>query len=343
MTRSGARFFDALVDRAGGRPIEVDAHRETVKLTLDVVLAALLGNDLLRGSDISYEVLGAALEVMSERGNGVVLPPWIPTPKNMKFRRTLRELDALMHALIGHARQAGNDDGSLLSMLLLARDGDTGKPLTDREVRDEVLTLFLAGHETTALTLTWLLTFLDGRPNVLARMRAEVDDVLRGRDPTFEDIAKLPYLRQVVEETLRLRPAAPLIPRNVVQDDVVDGYRLRRGEVVFLFFWGTHRHPAFWPEPEKFDPDRFSPERSKERHSYSFIPFSAGPRTCIGNMFSLVESSVLLAQLLNRFDLEVLPCGQVRPLAMATMRPSRPVRIVLRPRPKRHARARASN
>jgi cytochrome P450 len=332
MAQSGARSLDNLCARAGNGPIEIDVHREMVKLTLDVVLATLLGGDLLRSTDISYEVLGAALELMSESANGLPLPAWFPTPRNIRFRRVLRELDAAMYSLIERARQRAEDDGSLLSMILSAVDADTGKPLADRDVRNEVFTLFLAGHETTALTLTWIFTFLDGRPAVLDRMRGEVDDVLRGRDPTFEDVPKLSYLRQVVEESLRLRPPAPVIARNVVEDDEIDGYRVSSGDVVFTFFWATHRHPAFWSDPETFDPDRFAPERSGDRHSWSFIPFSGGPRTCIGNSFALIESSILVAQLLSRFDIEVLPCADVKPVAIATMRPSRPVRVVLRRR-----------
>jgi cytochrome P450 len=332
MAESGARCLDGLLARAAGGALPVDAHREMVKLTLDVVISALLGGDLIRAADVSYEALGASLELISEGGNGVVLPSWVPTPHNRKFRRTMGELDGLMHTLIRRARSRPRDDGSLLSMLLSAVDADTGLPLDDRALRDELLTLFVAGHETTALTLTWLFALLDGRPDVLARMRAEVDRVLDGRDPTFEDVPKLTYVRQVVEETLRLRPPAPLVARNVVVDDAVDGFRLASGDVVFLLFWATHRHPQFWADAETFDPDRFAPERSKDRHSWSFVPFSGGPRTCIGNMFALVESSVLIAQILNRFDIEVKDCAGVKPRAVVTMRPSKPVRVVLRSR-----------
>jgi cytochrome P450 len=332
MAESGARCLDALAVRAAGAALPIDAHREMVKLTLDVVISALLGGDLIRAADVSYEALGASLELISESGNGVVLPSWVPTPHNRKFRRTIGELDGLMHTLIRRARTRRQDDGSLLSMLLSTVDADTGLPLDDRALRDELLTLFVAGHETTALTLTWLFVLLDGRPDVLARMRAEVDRVLNGRDPTFEDVPKLTYLRQVVEETLRLRPPAPLVARNVVDDDAIDGFRLASGDVVFLFFWATHRHPQFWADAETFDPDRFASERSKDRHSWSFVPFSGGPRTCIGNMFALVESSILIAQILNRFDIEVKDCAGVEPRAVVTMRPSKPVRVVLRRR-----------
>jgi cytochrome P450 len=331
MVRTGARFLDDLAARAGDQPLEIDAQREMVKLTLDVVIATLLGDDALRGGDVSYEALSAALELMSESANGVVLPSWVPTPHNLRFRRVLRELDAVIHGLVGRTRERGND-GSLLAMILAAADADTGQSLSDKDVRDEVFTLFLAGHETTALMLTWMFTLLDGRPDVVARMRGEVDGVLQGRDPTFEDVPKLHYVRQVVEETLRLRPPAPMVGRDVVEDDEIGGYHVSAGDVVFPFFWGAHRHPDFWPDAESFDPDRFAPEQAKDRHSWSFVPFSGGPRTCIGNMFSLVESSVLLAQLINRFDIEVRSCADIRPVAIATLRPSRPVRVVLKPR-----------
>jgi cytochrome P450 len=216
-------------------------------------------------------------------------------------------------------------------MLIEARD-EHGEALHDSVLRDELLTMFIAGHETTALTLTWLFTLLDGRSDVVERMREEVDQKLGARAPSFQDLAELSYLRQVIDETLRLRPPAPLIARNTHADDVITGYPIRAGEVVMPFLWATHRHPDFWPAPERFDPDRFQPARAEKRHSYSYIPFSAGPRVCIGNMFSLVETTILLAQLLQRFEITVLPCAHVKPIAMTTARPSAPVHVELRAR-----------
>jgi cytochrome P450 len=330
MAAAGARFFDDLARRGASGPIAIDAHREMVKLTLDVVIDALFGHGLASGGDLSYEALGASLELMSESANGVPLPAWVPTPHNLKFQRTMKELDGFIYRLIAIARERGTDEGSLLSMLLAAKDEETGEPLSDSAIRDEVLTLFLAGHETTALTLTWMFVLLDGHPAILARMQDEVRTALDGRDPGFDDLPKLPYLRQVIDETLRLRPAVALIPRNVRQDDEIAGYRVKRGELAFLFFWAAHRHREFWPDAETFDPDRFSPERSRGRHSWSYVPFSGGPRTCIGNMLSLVESTILVAQLLNRFDVTIQSCADVRPMAIATVRPSRPVNVTLR-------------
>jgi cytochrome P450 len=163
-------------------------------------------------------------------------------------------------------------------------------------------------------------------------MEAEVREVLGGRDPSFEDVPKLQYLRQVVDETLRLRAPAGFVARDVVQDDEIGGYHVHAGELVLLFFWGAHRHPDFWKDPERFDPDRFAPEQDKARNSWSYVPFSGGPRTCIGNMFSLTETIVLIAQLLSRFEIQVQSCAAVKPVAVATVRPSRPVRVILTPR-----------
>jgi cytochrome P450 len=344
MVESGARFFDELTLRAAKGSIAVDAHREMVKLTLAVVIDALFGRGLATASDVSYEALGAALELMGEEANGIPVPSWLPTPHNRKFQRTMRELDGVVYGLIAAARKRGTvdgspkgsvdgaDDGTLLSMLLSATDEETGQPLSDRAIRDEVFTLFVAGHETTALTMTWLFVMLDGRPEILARMQEEVRGVLGGREPGFDDVPKFPYVRQVIDEILRLRPPAPLVPRNVMQDDEIGGYRVKAGEMAFLLFWATHRHPDYWTRPEAFDPDRFSAEQSKGRHSWSYVPFSGGPRTCVGNMFALVESTLLLAQLLSRFDLDIQSCADVRPVAVATLRPSKAVGVVLRPR-----------
>jgi cytochrome P450 len=331
MTGTGATFFEGLEARAKGAPLAIDAHREMVRLTLDVVVRALFGQALDASTTISYEAMGAALEVMSEGTNGLLLPAWVPTPYNLKFNRTVRALDAVVHEFIASGRRRPTDDGSLLSMLLSATD-ETGVGLSDRAVRDDVVTLFIAGHETTALTMTWMFTLLDGRPDVLGRMREEVDGVLGGRDPDFTDVPKLAYLRQVVDEALRLRPPAPMVARNAVSDDQIGGYGVHGGEMVILFFYGTHRHPDFWSNPEAFDPDRFGVEQSAGRNSWSYLPFSGGPRTCIGNMFSLIETVVLVAQMMNRFDIEVLSCADVTPVAVGTLRPSHPVRLVLHPK-----------
>lgn len=333
MVETGRLHFDALRALHGREPFVIDAHRDMVKLTLDVVTAALFGRELLGSVEVSYEALRDALDLVSARGNGLVLPRWVPLPHNRRFHRTMDELEGAIHRVITAGRARPPGDGTLLSMMMHSLDAQTGRPLTDTELRDEIFTLFIAGHETTALTLTWLFTLLDGRRDVLERMVAEVDAALGDRDPTFEDVPRLPYLRQVVDETLRLRGPVAMNARSAVADDELLGFRVRAGDVVMPFFHGAHRHPDFWVDPERFDPDRFTPERSQGRNPWSYVPFAAGQRQCIGNTFSLVETVVLLAQLLRRFEVTVEP-GQaaVRPVAMVTVRPDRPIHVTLRAR-----------
>ncbi|MEW2444497.1 cytochrome P450 [Micromonospora marina] len=332
MVDSGQRYFDGLRQRlTPGAWTAVDAYREMVSLTLDVVVTALFGRDLGPAA-AGASSFGSALEMVSERTNGIVLPEWLPTPRNVRFHRTLRQLDATVYRVIEAGRRREPATGqTLLSMLLAAHD-EQGRPLPDRAIRDEVFTLFVAGHETTALTLTWLFTLLDGRPEVLAAMRAEVDEVLDGRDPDFSDVPKLRYLRKVVDETLRLRGPIVITARTAVADDELLGYSVRAGDLVMPYFWGAHRHPDFWSEPEQFDPERFDPNRAEDRHPWSYLPFSGGQRMCIGAAFSLVESVVLLAQMLNRFDLRPTPDGEVGLNLITTLRPTAPVRVELRPR-----------
>ncbi len=333
MAETGKAHFDRLRETHGNKPFRIDVHRDMVKLTLDVVTVALFGRDLLGAADISYESLGAALELVSIRGNGFVLPRWIPTPANRKFHRTMNEVEGAIYRVIAAGRKREPGDGTLLSMLTHSVDAETQHPLTDHELRDEVFTLFVAGHETTALTLTWLFTLLEGRNDVLDAMREEVDRVLGDREPTFEDFPKLPYLKQVVEETLRLRGPVAMTARNAVADDEVMGVQVKAGDVVMPYFYGAHRHPDFWTDPNTFDPGRFSPERSAGRHPWAYVPFSAGQRVCIGNMFSLVETVVLLAQLVRRFDVEIdRSVHDIKPVAMVTVRPDREVMITLKPR-----------
>lgn len=333
MVKSGARFFDRMTDAAGSAAQIVDIHPMFVRLTLDVVISALFGEGTLDVGQVSYETLSSALEILSDNVNGFRLPDWMPTPRNLRFKRVARDLDHNVFAIIEAARKDHKQgaSGSLLSMLLDSRD-ENGTQLPGSEIRNEVLTLFIAGHETTALTLTWLFALLDGRSDVVAKLRDEVDRVLGGRDPSFDDLAKLPYVRQVVDETLRMRPVAPMVARNVVDDDHLGGYGVFRGEMVMPFFWGLHRHPDFWRRPEQFDPSRFGASEGKLRHKWSYLPFSGGPRVCIGNQFSLIESVALLAQLFNRFDVEVQSGARIKPVAVGTVRPSGSVYVRLKRR-----------
>jgi cytochrome P450 len=328
MAESGQAYFAKLEQKVGSQSLELDVHHEMVHLTLDVVINALFGRGTFDSDNVSYGALNDALKVISSNGNGVQLPAWMPTPSNLLHQRTLRALDANVYQIIANARARDGEDGSLLSMLLATRD-EQGEPLSDRAIRDEVITLFMAGHETTALTMTWLLSLMDGRPEVVLQMQEEIDQVSPDRDPGFEEIPKLVYVRKVVDETLRLCPPAPMVARNAVEADELGGFEIKAGEAVIPWIWAAHRHPDFWQEAERFDPERFTQTASKGRHPGCYLPFSSGPRICIGNAFSLIETVLLVAQLLRRFDVKVRSCSGVQPVVVATARPSRPVVVEL--------------
>ncbi len=334
MADTGRLHFEAIkAAHPGTGSFVIDAHRDMVKLTLDVVTVALFGRELLGVAQVSHEAFGAALELVSAQGNGFLMPKWLPTQANRRFDKTMAEVEAVIYRVIAAGRKRDGTDGTLLSLLIHSTDAETGNRLTDQEIRDEVFTMFIAGHETTALTLTWLFTLLHGRPEIIEAMADEVDRVLGDRDPVFEDFMKLPYLRQVIDETLRLRGPVAMTARTAVAEDELGGVRVKPGTVVFPFFYGAHRHKDFWASPERFDPENFTPERSKGRNPWSYVPFAAGQRQCIGMMFSLVETVVLLAQLLRRFRLAIEPgADQVKPVTMVTVRPDRPVLIRLQPR-----------
>lgn len=311
-----------------------EAQREMMCLTLDVVGRALLGQPFgAERSEASMGAFSVALEAVSARGHSPLpLPLWVPTPDNVKFRRATSRLDEAVYEIIARERKNQHDKNTaapttLLSMLLAARDADTGEALGDVDLRNEVITIVLAGHETTALLLTWAFVVLADHPDVVGAMRDEVDRVLGGRDPAAEDLPKLVYLRQVVDELMRMRPPLWSLARDVVNDDELCGYRIAAGGIVQPLVFLTHRHPDFWPEPDRFDPSRFEPSRAKGRHNWCYLPFSLGPRMCIGNYFAIAEAQVILAMLLQAGEFDMSAARGVQPDAHITLRPGAKVAV----------------
>jgi cytochrome P450 len=309
-----------------------EAHHEMTQLTLDVVGETLLGRRLGASAGSSAHAFTEAFEVLARRGEiPLPIPRWLPTPGNRRLTRALGTLDAIVYSIIAAGRGAHDAARpTLLSMLMAARDEESGEPLSDLELRDEVLTLVMAGHETTALLMTWGFTLLSREPEVVARMRAEVDAVLNGREPGADDLPRLVYVKQVIHEILRLRPPAWILGRDVAEDAELAGYRVRKGELVTPLPYLTHRHPEFWPDPERFDPERFSAERSKERSSWAYYPFSAGPRSCIGNLFTLSEAQVMFAMLLQQADFSLAHDRPIPLKPAMTLRPGGPVDVRIR-------------
>jgi cytochrome P450 len=227
--------------------------------------------------------------------------------------------------IIDERRRSGHDVGDLLSLLMSAKDEDTREQMTDRQLRDEVMTIVLAGHETTANALTWALYLLSKHPAAAQRLRREVEEVLGGRVPSIEDLPRLAYTRMVIEETLRLYPPAWVLERQAIASDVIGGYRVRPKTIVAVAPYSLHRHPRYWPDPEDFDPERFAPERAAERPKYAYLPFGAGPRLCIGNGFAMMEAQIILAMVMGDCALQVVPDFQVELVPSITLRPRRGV------------------
>jgi cytochrome P450 len=301
------------------QPLDVAA--EFMALTLRIVGQTLLGVDLGGKADRIGPAISTTMEYVQYRlDNILALPLGVPTPRNLRFRRALGLLDSIIFEIIDRRRrEPGRDD--LLTLLLAARDEETGEGLTDRELRDQLMTFIAAGHETTAGTLAWAFYLLSQNPEAQDRLRAEVATVLGGRTPTAADLPRLAYTRRVIEESLRIYPTVYGLLRDAKVDDEIGGYRIPAGSQVFLSPYVTHRHPDYWPDPEAFDPDRFLPERSASRPRFTWFPFLGGPHQCIGQEFAMMEAMLVVAMITQEFRLHFIPGTRVEPQAMLTLRP----------------------
>jgi cytochrome P450 len=300
----------------------VDVAAEMMRLTLKIVSRALFSTDI---SDKADRV-GPAVRVASEHVNyrmshPLALPERIPTRRNRRFFKAKRTLDEMVFGIINERRRTGEDRGDLLSMLLLTRDEETGEGMSDRQLRDEVITLLLAGHETIAAALSWTWYLLSLHPDVERKLHAELGLVLGGRTPTLDDLPHLSYATMVFEESMRLCPPAWGQPRQALGDDRIGGYHIPAGAIISLCQWVTHRHPDFWENPEQFDPERFTPERWANRPRFAYFPFGGGARQCIGNHFAMLEAQLILATLAQRFRLDLVPRHPVEPDPTFTLRP----------------------
>jgi cytochrome P450 len=230
-------------------------------------------------------------------------------------------LDGVVDQIITHRRHTPDEHEDLLAMLMEARDEQSGEAMDDQQLRDEVMTLMLAGHETTSTALAWTLYLLSQHPGVREELEAEIDRVLNGRTPELEDLPKLPYAAMVLQETLRLYPPAWGLARWCHEADEVGGYYVAPDSSVTLSPFLTHRHPDFWPDPERFDPQRFTPEQERERPRFAYLPFGGGPRQCIGNQFAMTEALLILATIIQRYRLALPPGYTVSIDPQITIRP----------------------
>ena len=313
----------------------IDAHQEMMALTL-----AIVGKTLF-DADVEHEAgeIGEALATTFESFNfGFFLPfgellERLPLPATLRFRKARARLDATIYRLIDERRRADTDRGDLLSMLLMAQDteGDGGR-MTDLQLRDEAMTIFLAGHETTANALTWTWYLLSQHPDVEARLHAEVDSALGGRPATADDMSALAYTRMVVAESMRLYPPAWILGRRALAPFQVRGYTIPARSIVLMCQYTMHRDARWFPEPERFDPERFAPERQADRPKFAYFPFGGGPRVCIGEQFAWMEAVILLATIAQRWRLRLVPGHPVALQPIITLRPKHGMRMVVEAR-----------
>jgi len=245
----------------------------------------------------------------------------VPTPANLKARRAIRRLDAIVGRIIAERRAGGEDRGDLLSMLVAAQDADDGTRMTPRQLRDEVMTLFLAGHETTAVTLSWAWYLLAQHPEATARLEAELREVLGGRAPGVADLPRLTYTAGVVSESLRLFPPAYALGRQAVVTTELGGYPVARGEIVLAPAWVIHRDRRWFDKPDEFLPERWDGDLAKRLPRFAYFPFGGGPRQCIGSAFALMEATLILAAVAQRVHLALVPGQRITPTPYVTLRP----------------------
>jgi len=322
MVRAASEMLErrwAPVAAAGG---VLDVASEMMRVTLRIVGETMLSIDPSDDADLVGGALEALLVGLRRRMQGVApLPLRWPTPSNRRLRVAIDQIDQVILKIIDERRRAPGEHDDLLAMLIEARDEETGERMSDQQLRDEVVTLFLAGHETTALSLSWTFALLSAHPEVGRRLRDELRQALGDRLPTADDVARLPYTRMVLQESMRLYPPAWTFGRTSFEADSLGGYPIPADSLVLISPYVVHRNPRLWQNPEGFDPERFSADNAASIPKYAYIPFGAGPRQCIGNNFAMMEATLLLATIWKKFDLSLVPGHVVAPQPTITLRP----------------------
>jgi cytochrome P450 len=299
-----------------------DMHADMMQLTLEIVAKTLFDADVsARGHDVG-EALQTALHYFSTRFKSLIrMPGFLPTPANRRLKKAVRRLDEIIFRMVDERRASGEDRGDLLSMLLHAQDEDDGSRMTNRQLRDEMMTLFLAGHETTAIALAWTWYLLASHPDVETKLVQELKREVGERSPMVADLPRLRYTESIVMESMRLYPPAYMFGREPIEACMVGGFEVPAGRTVFMSQWVTHRDPRFFDNPEKFVPERWAADKIKSLPKYAYFPFGGGPRICIGNNFAMMEAILILATMARQWRFALAPGHPVVPEPMMTLRP----------------------
>jgi cytochrome P450 len=307
-------------------------NTEMMRLTMTVISQSVFGVDVGDSFAETGKALRFILEYASTRTMSFIDPPlWLPTPTNRKLKYSLNTIDNFIYNIIAERRKNPDPD-YLLTLLMQARDDETGEFMDEKQVRDEALITFFAGHETTAQLLTWTWYMLAKHPEVEEKLHAELSSVLGGRTPTVDDIPNLTYTRRIIDESLRLYSPVAITARDVVAGDEIGGYQIPAGSMAVIAPYLTHRHPDFWANPEKFDPDHFLPEQVSARPRYAYYPFGAGARICLGIHFALLEAVLVLAETAQHYRLHLPPGQEIHPVMVGTLRPDHELCMLLEAR-----------
>ena len=308
-----------------------DIHLDMMRLTLNIVMKAIFNQDVSTGE---AETVAHALDVAmnwfdSKRRQNFLIWEWFPRPENIRYRDAISGMNDTIYEIIRQRRESGEDPGDLLSMMMAARDEDDGSGMSDQQLRDEIATLMLAGHETTANALSWTWMLLSQNPDAEAKLHEELQQVLQGRSPTIADLPQLPYANAVITESLRLYPPVSLVGREAVEDVKVGDYVIPEGCVVMLSQWVMHHSPQYFDDADAFQPERWLSDLEKQLPRGVYFPFGDGPRICIGKGFAMMEAVLILATVAQKYSLKLVPAHKIVPQPSITLRPEHGIQVTL--------------
>ncbi len=310
-----------------------DVHEAMMRLTLEIIAKTLFDADVAGEASEVGRMMEALMKNFAARVNSAFpLPERVPTPSNLRLQRATRRVEAVIYRVIQQRRSSGEDRGDLLSLFLQTRHEDDGSPMSDQQLRDEVMTLFLAGHETTAIALSWTWYLLSQHPQVEARLLAELQAALGGRSPSVADLPQLRYTEMVISEAMRLYPPAWAIGREAIQDCEIGGYPVPAGTTLMMSQWVMHRDARYFDHPEAFRPERWADGLATRLPKYAYFPFGGGPRLCIGHAFAMMEAVLLLATIAQKFRLRLVPGHPIEPWPSITLRPKHGLKMMLHER-----------
>jgi cytochrome P450 len=339
------KFFDAMLDDiqklivrwdsnyTDRQPFDVAA--EMMRLAMGIIASTMFSIDINNQAWEAGNAFTYVLEYASQATIRLIdWPQFVPTASNRKFRESMQILDDFIFNVINARKDLPDDEqpDDLLGLLLTSQDEETGERMSIQQIRDEVVTIFFAGHETTAQALTWTWFLLAQNAKAETQLHEELAAVLEGRAPTLADLDKLAYTRQVIDESMRIYPPIWVYARQAIEDDEIRGYHIPAGSMIILSQFITHRHPDFWENPETFNPENFSPENIAGRPKYAYFPFGGGQRICIGNNFALLEAVLALAVIAQKYRLHLVQGQAIKPKMVGTLRPDKPVMMTLETR-----------